>query len=131
MNIPTLDGPNWGQCSIHLQAAAHILDCWNVIKGEALGTTPQTFDLLAKPTPLGVQASTTDLAAYNTAQTIWNKKNAQALGLMQATVSPVIWQDFVTYSKAQEPWDALEAQFGKAGGATTYLQLVNWLTVHN
>ena len=31
MNIPTLDGPNWGQFSIHLQAATHILDCWDTL----------------------------------------------------------------------------------------------------
>ena len=40
MNIPMLDGPNWGTYSIHLQAAAHILHFWEVIKGEALGTSP-------------------------------------------------------------------------------------------
>ena len=31
MNIPILDGPNWGQFSIHLQAAACILDCWDIL----------------------------------------------------------------------------------------------------
>ena len=92
MNIPTLDGPNWGLFSIHLQAAARILDCWNVIKGEAFGTTPQTYNILEKPTPLGAQASQADLTAYNAAKAVWNKNNAQALGLMQATVSLVIWQ---------------------------------------
>ena len=50
MNIPTLDGPNWGVYSIHLQAVALILDCWDVIKGEILGTTPQTYDILNSPT---------------------------------------------------------------------------------
>ena len=64
MNIPTLDGPNWGQFSIHLQATAHILNCWDVMKGEALGTTPQTYDLLVKPTHLGSQVPTVDLAVY-------------------------------------------------------------------
>ena len=89
MNIPTLDGPNWGQFAIHLQVAAHILDCWDTIQGEVLGTNPQTYDLLVRPVHPGAQASTVDIAAYNTAKTIWNKKNAKALGLMQAT--PVIW----------------------------------------
>ena len=50
LNIPTLDGPNWGTYSIHLQAVTHILDLWELIKGEALGTTPQTYDLLPFPT---------------------------------------------------------------------------------
>ena len=45
MNISMLDGPNQGAYSIHLQAAAWILDCWDVIKGEALGTSPQTYNL--------------------------------------------------------------------------------------
>ena len=80
MNIPTLDGPNWGQCSIHLQAAAHILDCWDTIQGDILEMNPKTYNLLVKPTYLGAQATTTDLAAYNTAITVWNKRNAQALG---------------------------------------------------
>ena len=82
MNIPTLDGPNWGQFSIHLQATACILDCWDVIKGGTLGTMPQTYNLLLKPTHPGAQASQADLTAYNAAKTVWNKNNAQALGLM-------------------------------------------------
>ena len=70
-----------------------------------------------------------DIAAYNTAKTVWNKKNAQALGFMQATVSPLIWQDFIQYGVAKDMWDALETQFRKAGGATTYLQLVNMVKI--
>ena len=129
MNIPTLDGPNWGQFFIHLQAAAHILDCWDVLWGEVLGTIPQTYDLLARPTQLGAQATAMDIAAYSTAKTVWNKKNTQALGLMQAIVSPVIWQDFVQYGVTEDLWDALETQFGKVGGATTYLQLGNMVKI--
>ena len=72
MNIPTLDGPNWGEFSIHLQATACILDCWDVIWG-VLGMNPQTYDLLIKPTHPGAQASTMDIAAYNAAKTVWNK----------------------------------------------------------
>ena len=49
MNIPILDIPNWGAYSIHIQAVAWILDCSDVIKGEAKGTTPQTHDLLELP----------------------------------------------------------------------------------
>ena len=129
VNIPTLDGPNWGQFSIHLQAAARILDCLDVIKREAWGTTPQTYNSLVKPTHLGAQASQADLAAYNTAKTVWNKRNVQALDLMLATILPVIWQDFISYGNAQELWDALETQFRKAGGAMTYLQLVNMVKI--
>ena len=48
---------------------------------------------------------------------------------MQATVLPVIWQDFIQYGVAKDLWDALEAQFRKVGGATTYLQLVNMVKI--
>ena len=68
MNIPTLDGPNWGEFSIHLQAATCILDCWVVIQGEVLGTNAQTYDLLVRPTPPGAQATATDIAAFSTAK---------------------------------------------------------------
>ena len=76
MNVPTLDGPNWGTYSIHLQAVAQILDFWDVIKGEALGTSPQTYDLLPYPTAT-TYPDATDLAS---AKAAWNKKNGGALG---------------------------------------------------
>ena len=71
----------WGQFSIHLQAAAHIMDCWDTLQGKVLTTNPLTYNLLAKPVHPGAQASTVDLALYNTTKAVWNKKNAQALGL--------------------------------------------------
>ena len=60
---------------------------------------PQTYNLLAKPTHLGVQASSADITTYTAAKTVWNKKNAQVLGLMQASVTShmarlcSIWHD--------------------------------------
>ena len=36
-----------------------------------------------------------------------------------------IWQDFLSYSRVNLLWVELENHFRKAGGATTYLQLVN------
>ena len=49
-NIPTLDGPNWGQYVIQLQAAACILDCYDVLREEILTLLPNpTYDLLANP----------------------------------------------------------------------------------
>ena len=95
LNIPMLDGPNWGQWVIHLQAAAHIFSCYDVIKEEVLTRNPNTYDLLARPTPPPTQASAAEVTRYDTAKAVWNKKNTQVLGLMQATVSPVIWQDYV------------------------------------
>ena len=130
LNIPTLDGPNWGQYVIHLQATAHILDCDDVIRGEILTQPPNPmYDLLSKPMQPPTQASTADVAIYTTAKGFWNKKNAQGLGLMQASVLPVIWQDYIKYSIAKDLFDALETTFAKAGGALTYLQLVNMVNI--
>ena len=45
-----LDSPNWGTWAVQIQAAARVLNCWSVIKGERIpGTTLPTYDLLAKP----------------------------------------------------------------------------------
>ena len=130
LNIPTLDGPNWGQYDILLQAAACILDCYDVLRGKILTPPPNpTYDLLTIPINPGAQASTTDLATYNAMKAIWNKKNAQVLGLMQATASPVIWQNYVQYGIANDLFDALETEFGKVAGASTYLQLVNMVKI--
>ena len=53
---------------------------------------------------------------YTTAKAEWNKQNAGVLGLIQATTLPVLWQDFLSYSKAQTIWMELEKRFRKAGG---------------
>ena len=88
-----------------------------------------TYDLLSKPAVPPTQALAADLATYNAAKAVWNKKNGQPLGLMQATVSPVVWQDYNHYGVAKDLFNALEAAFGKAGGASTYLQLVNMVKI--
>ena len=130
LNIPTLDSPNWGQYVTAIQSAFRIFNCYDVVKGEILTPTPNlTYDLLVKPAVPPAQASATDLATYTTAKAVWNKKNGQALGLMQATVSPVVWQDYNHYSVAKDLFNALEAAFGKVGGALTYLQLVNMVKI--
>ena len=48
---------------------------------------------------------------------------------MQATVSSVIWQNYIQYGIAKELFDALETKFRKARGALTYLQLVNMVKI--
>ena len=48
---------------------------------------------------------------------------------MQATVLPVIWQNYIQYGIAKDLLDMLETKFGKAGGALTYLQLVNMVKI--
>ena len=129
LHIPTLDGPNWGLYYIALQAAARILDIWDAMRGETLPTTPPTHNLLVKPTPVAANATTTKIAAYTAAKTVWSKKNTQGLGLIQAMVLPVIWQDYNTLGTTKEVLDTLEATFGATGGALTYLQLVNMVKI--
>ena len=90
LNIPTLDGPNWGTYSTHLQAAIQILGFWELIKGEALGTNPQTYDLLKKPTTSVTGTSHPDPKDYAITKADWNKQNAGVLGLIQATTLPLI-----------------------------------------
>ena len=86
MNVPILNGPNWGIWFVLLQAAARIIDCWDVTKGEissAVGASPTTYDRLEYPT-MTVFPNTKDLAATKVA---WNKKNGQALGLIQTMMA--------------------------------------------
>ena len=74
-------------------------------------------------------ATDTKVTAYTSAKAVWSKKNAQGLGLIQATVSPVIWQDYQTLVTAKEVLDALKTAFGAVGGVLTYPQLVNMVKI--
>ena len=91
LDIPTLNGHNWGLYIIALQASARILDIWDAMRGEVLTVNPTTYDSLVKPTPVAATTTVTEIAAYTASKTVWSKKNVQGLGLMQATVLPVIW----------------------------------------
>ena len=74
LNIPTLDGPNWGTYSTHLQAATQILGFWGLIKGEAIpGTNLVTYDLLKKPTTGVTGTSHPDPKDYAVMKVGWNK----------------------------------------------------------
>ena len=134
--IPTLDGPSWGVWLDHIQSTTRILDIWDAMRGEIIMTNPLTTplmqDLLQKPSTLGQQATAAEQAAYITTKAIWSKKNAQGLGLIQATVSNIIWQKYQTLGTTKEVLDTLETKFGAAGGggAQTYLQLVNMVKLH-
>ena len=124
-----LQGPNWGEYAPKLQAAFQNFD-WDVVKGEILTPPPNpTYDLLAKPIAPPANASAADQATYQATKAIWNKKNGQALGLMQMTVSAVIWQDYSQQGIAKDLYNTLEAAFRKVGGASTYLQLVNMVKI--
>ena len=60
----------------------------------------------------------------------WTKKNSIALCVIQEKTSPAIWPNFVNHAEAATHWAALETKYGKAGGATTYLQVVSLYKVH-
>ena len=99
------------------------------MRGDIVSTNPLVRDLLSKPSPLGTNTTVAEQTTYTTAKAIWSKKNAQGLGLIQATISNVIWQKHQSLPTSKEVLDALEAEFGKAGGAQTYLQLVNMVKI--
>ena len=128
LNVPTLDGPNWGIYATHLQAAARILDCWDITKGEissAVGVSPITYDRLEFPTAT-VYKDAKDLAV---ATATWNKKNTQAMGLIQTTMAPALWINYTHLGRVHLLWAQLETDFGQVGGALTYLQLVNMVKI--
>ena len=56
-----------------------------------------------------------ELATYNTAKSHWSQKNSQGLGLIQATISNMIWQRYETLPSAKQILDGLETEFGAAG----------------
>ena len=129
-HIPTLIGPNWGPWYERIQSSAQIINIWDAMRGNILTTSPNiTWDLLAKPPPPAATASATKLATYHTAKILWDQKNSQGLGLIQATIMNVIWQWYETLPTAKEILDGLKTEFGAAGGAQTYLQLVNMVKI--
>ena len=58
-------------------------------------------------------------------QSRMEQENAQGLGLIQATISNVIWQKYELLGITKQVLNALETEIGAAGGAQTYLQLVS------
>ena len=80
--IPMLTGPNWGQWYDGMQSTTRILHIWDAMRGNLITTTtPHTRDLLVKlsPPPAATPAQQT---AYKAAKDVWEKKNAQGLGLI-------------------------------------------------
>ena len=128
LNIDILDGSNWGTWSAQVQSAARILNCWDVIEGEVVVpvTTPPMYQLLTRPTAV----TQTNAALLVKELAAWMKKNSTALGVIQGKTSLAIWPDFVNHAEAATLWAALETKYGKAGGATTYLQVVSLYKVH-
>ena len=96
------------------------------MRGNILTTSPNvTRDLLAKRTPPAATASATELANYHAAKILWDQKNSQGLGLIQATIMNVIWQWYETLPTAKEILNGLKTEFGAAGG---HRPTSNWST---
>ena len=128
LNIDTPNGSNWGTWSAQVQSAARILNCWDVIKGEVVVpvTTPPMYQLLTQL----MAVTQTNAALLVEELASWTKKNSTALGVIQGKTSLAIWHDFTNHMEAATLWAALETKYGKAGGATTYLQVVSLYKVH-
>ena len=123
-----LDSPNWGTWAVQIQAAARVLNCWSVIKGERiLGTTPPTYDLLTKPVQGTAPRQISDAALFAKSLFKWNKMNLTALGLIQGKLNPALWPDYIDVGDAAMFWTHLETKYRKAGGANTYLQFVGMI----
>ena len=123
-----LDGPNWGTWAVQIQAAARVLNCWSVMKGERIaGVSPPTYDLLLKPVHGNAAGQISDLALFTKSLSEWNKMNSTALGLIQGKLNPALWPDYVDVGDAATFWTHLETKYGKAGGANTYLQFVGMI----
>ena len=93
-HIPQLIGPNWGPWYERIQSTTRIINIWDATRGNVTSTNPTVRDLLTKPTPLTSTYTATELATYNAAKTLWDQKNSQGLGLIQATITNVIWQQY-------------------------------------
>ena len=122
--IPTLDGPNFGLWLDHIQSTTQILNVWDMMRGDIVLTNPLTRDLLTKPSPPSANATAAEQTTYTTAKAVWSKKNAQGLGLIQATVSNVIWQKHQSLPTSKEVLDALEAKFGKVAVSIQHNQVI-------
>ena len=107
-------------------------DCWDVVKGEDILDASGTVtgqDLTPRPTN-----DATDTANYIAdanerikAQNAWKKKNGAGLALLQLNTPPAIYNTIKDLPMASAAFKALETKYSKAGGAMTYLQLVNMM----
>ena len=96
------------------------------MRGNVMSINPTVWDLLTKPTPLASTYTAAELATYTAAKTVWDQKNSQGLGLIQATITNVIWQWYENLPSAKEIHDGLETEFGAAGGG--HRPTSNWST---
>ena len=123
-----LNSPNWGTWAVQIQAAARVLNCWAVIKGERIpGITPPTYDLLTKPVQGTGAGQISNAALFAKSLFEWNKMNSMALGLIQGKLNPALWPDYIDVGDAVTFWTCLETKYRKAGGANTYLQFIGMI----
>ena len=113
--IFTLNGPNFGLWLDHIQSTTRILNVWDAMRGDIISTNPLTMDLLTKLSLLATTATAAEQAAYTTAKAAWSKKNAQGLGLIQATVSNVIWQKHQSLPTSKEVLDVWKPNLEERG----------------
>ena len=107
-----LDGPNWGTWAVQIQAAARVLNCWSVMKGERIaGSNPPTYDLLLKPVQGTAAGQISDAALFAKSLSEWNKMNSTALGLIQGKLNPALWPDYVDVGDAATFWSRLETKY--------------------
>src|SRR5882762_3585956 len=132
IDMVTLDGTNWSQWYQKIRGLSRLGDCWDVVKGEDILDASGTVtgqDLTPRPTN-----DATDTANYITdanerikAQNAWKKKNGAGLALLQLNTTPAIYNTIKDLPTASAAFKALETKYSKAGGAMTYLQLVNMM----
>ena len=86
---------------------------------DSTGTTPPTYDLLAKSVQGTGAGQISNAALFAKLLFEWNKMNSTALGLIQGKLNPALWPDYVDVGDATTFWTCLETKYGKAGGANT------------
>jgi len=140
-----LDGPNYAVWYEKLRGSGRLLDCWDVIEGDTrtwvvTQGTPQSGTTAAVPSVLqtGIRLLPyptedvtntlnfiTDNEKRPSAQAKWNTKNSEALSLLQMYTTSTIWATINSEILASDAFQKLKTRFKKAGGAQTYLQLIN------
>ena len=91
-----LDGPNWGTWAVQIQAAARVLNCWSVIKGERIvNSSPPAYTLVKAPVQGAGARQISDAALFAKAAFKWNKMNSTALGLIQGKLNLALWPNYI------------------------------------
>ena len=131
IDMVTLDRTNWSQWYQKIQGLSRLSNCWDVVKGEDIldstgAVTGQ--DLTPRPTDDTSHGNyIKDANKHIKATNAWKKKNGAGLALLQLNTTPTIYNTIKDLPMASAAFKALETKYSKAGGAMTYLQLVNMM----